>query len=256
MIILLVPLPVSNTNSIRHCPRFRIAGHRIVALLGLAFLSACSVPAPDSSRPQFQQTAREVITEALSNPSVTTLHLDGPRVTDGDLLLLTNSEHITSILIDSSDITEKGLNPLTSMENLIQLRLRTRLTDRAIPFIMKMTQLQFLNLPQADFTDDGIQLLSSHSNIQLLRIGGKRLSNKSLKSIANMPSLSFLHLIGVPVDDQGLPALYALQQLQSLYLDDTEVTEEGLVKLLRKLPHLHLHINQSHIDRDPNKHEH
>jgi hypothetical protein len=71
-----------------------------------------------------------------------------------------------------------------------------------------------------------------------------------------MPSLSFLHLIGVPVDDQGLPALYAMQQLQSLYLDDTDVTDEGLVKLLGKLPRLHLHIDQNHIDRDPNKHEH
>ena len=247
---------MSNTNSIRHCPRFRIAGHRIVALLGLAFLSACSVPAPDSSRPQFQQTAREVITEALSNPSVTTLHLDGPRVTDGDLLLLTNSEHITSILIDNGDITEKGLNPLTSMENLIQLRIRTRLKDAAIPFIMKMTRLRFLNLPQADFTDDGILALSSHPNIQLLRIGGPRLSNRSLESIATMPSLSFLHLIDVPVNDHGLPALYEMQQLQSLYLDDTRVTDEGLAKLLGKLPRLHLHINQTHIDRDPNKHEH
>jgi hypothetical protein len=256
VIILLVPLPVPNSHSISRCPRFRIADSRIVALLGLAFLSACSVPAPESSRPQIQKTAREVINETLSDPSVTTLHLDGPRVTDGDLLLLTNTEHITSILIDSSDITEKGLNPLTSMQNLIQLRLRTRLTDAAIPFIMKMTQLQFLNLPQADFTDDGIQILSSHPNIQLLRIGGKRLSNKSLESIATMPSLSFLHLIGVPVDDQGLPALYAMQQLQSLYLDDTDVTDEGLVKLLGKLPRLHLHIDQNHIDRDPNKHEH
>ncbi len=225
-------------------------------MLGLAFLSACSVPAPESSRPQIQKTAREVINETLSDRSVTTLHLDGPRVTDGDLLLLTNSEHITSILIDSSGITEKGLKPLTSMENLIQLRIRTRLTDAAIPFIIKMTRLQFLNLPQADFTDDGIETLSSHLNIQLLRIGGKRLSNKSLKSIANMPSLSFLHLIGVPVDDQGLPALYALHQLQSLYLDDTGVTDEGLLKLLGKLPRLHLHINQNHIDRDPHKHEH
>jgi hypothetical protein len=247
---------VPKSHSTRRCIRFRVSARRIVALLGLAFLSACSVPTPDSSRPQIQKTTREVINETLSDPSVTTLHLDGPRVTDGDLLLLTNNEHITSILIDNCDITEKGLNPLTSMQNLIQLRLRTRLTDAAIPFIMKMTQLQFLNLPQADFTDDGIQILSSHSEIQLLRIGGKRLSNKSLESIATMQSLSFLHLIGVPVDDQGLPALYAMEQLQSLYLDETDVTDEGLVKLLVKLPRLHLHIDQNHIDRDPNKHEH
>ena len=256
MIILLVLLPVSKLNSICRYLCFRIVNSRLVVLLGLAFISACGVPLSESSRPQLQKTAREVISEALSSPSVTTIHLDCPRVTDQDLLLLTNNEHITSILIDGSGITEKGLSPLTSMENLIQLRIRTRLTDAAIPFIIKMARLQFLNLPQADFTDVGIESLSSHPHIQLLRIGGKRLSNKSLESIATMPSLSFLHLIGVPIDDQGLPALYALQQLQSLYLDDTDVTDEGLLKLLGKLPTLHLHINQTHIDRDPNKHEH
>ena len=71
-----------------------------------------------------------------------------------------------------------------------------------------------------------------------------------------MSSLSFLHLIAVPINDQGLPSLYGMQHLQSLYLDDTDTTDAGLAKLLEALPHLHLHINQNHIDRDPNKHEH
>jgi hypothetical protein len=63
-------------------------------------------------------------------------------------------------------------------------------------------------------------------------------------------------LINVPIDDQGLAAFYDTQNLQSLYLDDTDVTDAGLVKLLERLPNLHLHINQNHIDRDPNKHTH
>jgi hypothetical protein len=182
--------------------------------------------------------------------------LDGPLVTDQDLLLLTNNDQITSILIDHSVITEKGLMPLTSMANLIQLRIRSRITDLAIPSIINMKALKFLNLPQADFTDEGILALSTHPNIQLLRIGGNRLSNTSLDSIANMSSLTFLHLINVPINDQGLSALYGAQHLQSLYLDDTDVTDFGLVKLIEQLPRLHLHINQNHIDRDPNKHEH
>ena len=142
------------------------------------------------------------------------------------------------------------------MENLVQLRIRSRLTDAAVPLILNMESLRFLNLPQADFTDLGIEALSAHPNIQLLRIGGKRLSNKSLKSIATMSSLSFLHLIAVPIDNNGLPSLYGMQDLQSLYLDDTKVTDAGLVELLNHLPRLHLHINQNHIDRDPNKHNH
>ena len=232
---------------------------QLYAMLAVVIIAACDVPFPEtrqSSAIAAQTTARQVINDTLTNPAKTTLHLDGLQVTDQELLLLANSNHITSILIDSSDMSEKGLIPLASMENLIQLRIRSRLTDAAIPFIINMRSLQFLNLPQADFTDDGILALSAHPNIELLRIGGKRLSNKSLESIATMSSLSFLHLIAVPIDDQGLPALYGMQHLQSLYLDDTVVTDEGLVKLLEHLPRLHLHINQNHIDRDPNKHEH
>jgi hypothetical protein len=228
-------------------------------MLGVVLLAACDVPSSDSrSSPSIpnQKSVIQVINETLRNPAATTLHLDGPRVTDQDLLLLTDNRQITSILIENSDITDKGLSPLSSMPNLIQLRIRSPLTDLAITSIINMKSLQFLNLPQADFTDEGIQSLSDHPNIQLLRIGGRRLSNKSLEFIATMSSLSFLHLINVPIDDQGLAAFYDTQNLQSLYLDDTDVTDAGLVKLLERLPNLHLHINQNHIDRDPNKHTH
>ena len=228
-------------------------------MLAVVLLSACDVPRADSrTSPSIpdEKTVGQVINDTLTNPAATTLHLDGPLVTDQDLLLLTNNDQITSILIDHSVITEKGLMPLTSMTNLIQLRIRSRLTDLAVPSIINMKALKFLNLPQADFTDEGILALSTHPNIQLLRIGGKRLSNTSLDSIATMSSLTFLHLINVPIDDQGLSALYGAQHLQSLYLDDTDVTDVGLVKLIEQLPKLHLHINQNHIDRDPNKHEH
>ena len=227
-------------------------------MLGAVLLAACDVPSFETQPPSIpdQKSVSQVITDTLANPAATTLHLDGSRVTDQDLLLLTDSRHITSIHIEHSNITEKGLIALTSMPNLIQLRIRSRLTDFAIPLILNMESLQFLNLPLADFTDEGIHTLASHPTIQLLRIGGKHLSNKSLKSIATMPSLSFLHLINVPIDDQGLSAFYGSQNLQSLYLDDTDVTDAGLVKLLEQLPKLHLHINQNHIDRDPNKHQH
>ncbi|MBT4695010.1 MAG: hypothetical protein HOB73_16865 [Planctomycetaceae bacterium] len=228
-------------------------------MLVLSLFAACDAP-PSDSYPSTailpETTARQIINDILANPAKTTLGLGDREVTDQDLLLLANNNHINSIIIDNSVLSENGLAPLTSMGNLIQLRIRSPLTDTAIPLILNMKSLRYLNLPRADFTDTGIKSLSAHPNIELLRIGSKRLSNKSLESIATMSSLSFLHLIAVPIDDQGLPSLYGMQQLQSLYLDDTAVTDVGLVKLLERLPRLHLHINQNHIDRDPNKHEH
>jgi hypothetical protein len=63
-------------------------------------------------------------------------------------------------------------------------------------------------------------------------------------------------LIGVPITDQGLTHLDSMQQLESLYIDDALVTDEGLERLFRVRPGLHLHINQQHSDRDPNKGTH
>ncbi|MFM7843031.1 MAG: hypothetical protein ACKPEY_02215, partial [Planctomycetota bacterium] len=66
----------------------------------------------------------------------------------------------------------------------------------------------------------------------------------------------FLHLIQVPITDAGLEHLQAATQLQSLYLDEAQVTDAGVERLLKHLPRLHLHLDQRHSDRDPNRHSH
>ena len=77
-----------------------------------------------------------------------------------------------------------------------------------------------------------------------------------MEHVAAMTNLRFLHLIGVPVTDRGLASLGRASQLESLYLDDTQVTDDGIEPLLKALPELHLHINQQHSDRDPNRDSH
>jgi hypothetical protein len=48
----------------------------------------------------------------------------------------------------------------------------------------------------------------------------------------------------------------AAAKLTSFYIDGARVTDEGLEQLLAKRPQLHVHIDQRHSDRDPNRHEH
>jgi hypothetical protein len=82
------------------------------------------------------------------------------------------------------------------------------------------------------------------------------LGNEVTREIATLPSLRVIHLIGVPVTDEGLKTLAEMPYLESLYLDDCAVTEAGWDWLFREHPHLHVHVNQAHHDRDPKRHEH
>lgn len=71
-----------------------------------------------------------------------------------------------------------------------------------------------------------------------------------------MKSVRFLHLIGVPITDEGLRVLETMTQLESFYIDDGLVTDGGIERLWKAIPALHIHINQEHSDRDPNRHSH
>jgi hypothetical protein len=71
-----------------------------------------------------------------------------------------------------------------------------------------------------------------------------------------MPSLKFLHLIDIPITDAGLAHLKAATKLTSFYVDGARVTDDGIERLLAARPQLHVHIDQRHSDRDPNRHEH
>jgi hypothetical protein len=92
--------------------------------------------------------------------------------------------------------------------------------------------------------------------LEQLRFGSPRVSDNGMQHLARLEQLRFLHLIGVPITDQGLDQLHGLKRLESLYLDDTRVTDAGVIRLLAALPAVHLHLDQQHHDRDPQKHDH
>ena len=75
-------------------------------------------------------------------------------------------------------------------------------------------------------------------------------------ALTQIRSLRGIHLIGVPITDEGLKKIAAMPYLESLYLDDSAVTEAGWAWLFREHPHLHVHIDQYHHDRDPKAHDH
>ena len=231
--------------------------HLIIILLGYIFLVGCS---ERESKPRNSlvtlHSAKKVITAALARPETTTIHIDQKPVSDGDLELIRENPNITNLLLDESRVTDSGISVIATLPNLMHLRVRSKLTDACIDDLLQIKSLQFLNLPFADFTDQGLIRLATHPRIQLLRLRSPRVTDASLPAVAAMKNLAFLHFIEIPVTDTGLESFFDNDQLQSLYLDDSRTTDEGLSALLVHQPLLHLHINQAHLDNDPNKGHH
>ena len=176
---------------------------------------------------------------------------------DDDLPALAALPQLRELLIEQSRITDAGFKSLRRFEKLEHLRLRgARITDDALDALDDWPRLRLLNLPQADLTDAGVARICRRERLELLRLGSPRATDESLVAVAACPSLRFLHLIDVPITDAGLKHLEQAQQLTSLYLDGSRVTDEGIERLVTASPHLHVHIDQRHSDRDPNRHTH
>jgi|GEM_PF-527258 len=177
-------------------------------------------------------------------------------VTAADLEPLRGVAGVRRVILDHEDVTEDVLEIIARLPDVRQIRIRsTQITDRALGHLVDAKNLLSLNLPNGRITSAGIRSLMDGPRLRHLRIGGIEDVDPS-ELFARLTSLRALHLIGVPVTDEGLKLLAAMPQLESLYLDDSKVTDAGWDWLFANHPELHVHIDQGHHDRDPQRHSH
>lgn len=214
-------------------------------------LTGCHSPPPPS-----EPTFRELVEQVRRGEAAEIVVADEP-IGDEALALLGDLPGLKHLAIENFHGTPAGLKSIARLPNLERLQLRGGdLGDEAMAVIAGCAKLRNLNLPAAGFSDEGLASLQSLPHLVLFRFHATNVTDEGLMRIAEMKNLRFLHLIGVPVTDQGLAHLESMTQLESFYIDDASVTDEGLEQLLKALPGLHLHINQQHSDRDPNKGTH
>ena len=179
------------------------------------------------------------------------------RISDQDLVTLTDMNFVTTLLCDRGQVTDNGVLHIASLVDLEHLRLRSSpITDRGLETLSIMKNLRALNLPQSACTEKGIKHLASLPKLTNLRLGSPHLTSETAAAVRELKGLESLHLIRVPISDDGLRLIAELPELESLYLDDCEVTADGWDWLFENHPYLHVHVNQNHLDRDPNHHRH
>jgi hypothetical protein len=202
-----------------------------------------------------QESLRSKIDDVVAGKTDSVEMISTP-VTDQQLSQLDDAENLRVLVLDAGEVTDQGIAQIAKVSKLVHLRIRnSTLTDASLDDLAKLKNLRVLNLPQAKFSKEGVARLADLPNLRQLRLGGDGITDVS-KSVAQITRLRSLHLINVPVTDDGLRALATMPNLESLYLDDSRVTEVGWNWLFVNHPELHVHVNQEHHDRDPNRHRH
>lgn len=236
-----------------------VAGLLIVGLLGVAWFvrdriepeSAESKSSPDvDPQTRFTQLVQLVIERGDDTISVEDFVVD-----DGMLEQLRGLAGIETLILDRGIVTDQGIEAICSLPDLRYLRLRqSPISDAGLRQLAASRTLWYLNLPQATCTAEGVTSLATAANLQHLRLGSAGLGEDAAAAIAKLRSLRGLHLIGVPIDDQGIKLIATLPELRTLYLDDAAVTDVGWSWLFAEQPNIHVHVNQHHLDRDPQAH--
>lgn len=192
----------------------------------------------------------------------------------------------TRIRVVDAPLTEDEWESLTGLGGLVVLDLQKGVADDAkavllsrLPKLERLVlrespvgddglvqlaachTLRELNLPQARCTRAGFEALAELPRLKSLRVGSRGLcpdgeGGAELGAILlRFPALRSLHLIDVPLGDAGLEAISRYDGLWNLYLDGAAISDPAWDRYFALHPEVHVHVDQAHHDRDPNRHE-
>jgi hypothetical protein len=199
--------------------------------------------------------------ESISNVesgTTTEIDVDEP-IDDRQLEDLQRIPQLEVLKLGQAQVSVPGLKSLRHVAQLRQLVMRGEpIEDAGLEQLGALKSLRVLNLPRTRISNDGLRHLAAFSDLQLLRLGSPVLDDDGLRRIAELCrtqllQLKFLHLMAPGVSDAGLAAVAEIKSLQSFYLDDSSVTDDGLERLILDRPDLHIHVDQRHSDRDPQR---
>jgi hypothetical protein len=151
---------------------------------------------------------------------------------------------------------------VAALPRLERLVLRhSPLGDEGFRHLATCRSLRALNVPQAACTREGLEALAALPHLTSLRLGSPRLAADAADgrgvaaALLGLGALRTLHLIDVPLGDAGLDLLAGHDGLRTLYLDGAGISDAAWERYFARRGDVHVHVDQAHHDRDPNRHE-
>jgi HEAT repeat protein len=169
---------------------------------------------------------------------------------DDDLAPLAGLADVTSVQLNGSQITDRGLEFLSGLSKLQVLCIGdTQITDEGVAKLKGLVDLRELWLRGTGVADDGLAHIEKLTRLEFLLLGRTTIGDAGLAHLKNLTSLRSLGLEKTRITDSGLAHLNGLTNLKFLDLYDTKVTDTGVAALQRALPELKINRNPPPIKR-------
>ena len=200
--------------------------------------------------------------EAVRAGDATRIRVDDRPLADDEWEELAGLEGLVTLDLQEGIADDAKAVLLARLPRLERLVLReSPLGDEGLVHLAACHTLRELNLPRCRCTRVGFEALAELPRLKSLRLGSQELcpdgeGGAELGAILlRFPALKSLHLIDVPLGDGGLEAIARFDGLWNLYLDGAEVSDAAWDRYFALHPEVHVHVDQVHHDRDPNRHE-
>ena len=228
----------------------------VAVAAGLIFVVGCTrqakdAPGIDFETPHSPNSLIEQI-QAVQEGGSQRIEVEEP-LADDEWEALEGLEGLEELVLAEGGLDDARAERLATLPALRKLVARNSpLTDAGFAVLATCGSLQELNVPQAACTAEGVAALSALPNLRSLRIGGGQLQGAEVcRAVVALPKLKFLHLVEIVIGDDGLAVLEQRPDLWSLYLDGAGVSDEAWGRYFHACPHVHVHVDQMHHDRDP-----
>ena len=157
------------------------------------------------------------------------------QVGDQDFPHISSLRALARLEIDGSLLTDKGVQSIQNMHNLIIISLpRSKITNKGLYSFGKLANLRSVNLSYSLVSSLG-HLRSSESIEELVMVSTP-LTDAGLEPIGGFRGLRRLNLNGTMVTDAGLMHIGRCSLLEQLDVRGTKITPSGLESLRRMFP--------------------
>ncbi|MEW4564306.1 hypothetical protein AB1K70_17340 [Bremerella sp. JC770] len=164
-----------------------------------------------------------------------------PMIDDRLLAALRKTTSLKWLILDGSQITDKGMKHLAGLTNLQSLSVaNTSITDEGLKSIGQLKSLESLNLAGTEISDQGLAHLSSLTELSSLDLSDTNISDQGLAHVRLLSQLNHLRLAGTKLRGEGLNDLRALDHLERLELDRIDALRPGAMESLSTLKGLSL----------------
>ncbi|WP_309046037.1 hypothetical protein [Marinobacter sediminicola] len=100
----------------------------------------------------------------------------------------------------------------------------------------------FLNLENADISDQGIRVLPELPELRGIDLDGTEVTDKAMERIAEFKNLEEIWIEGTSVSDVGFSCLHSLKNLRFISIVDCEnISNEAIERLEVSIPGVEVH---------------